>query len=240
MDIWPITVVIAFFAVVAIVSSLMSSPHNAAEERQRKEREIICPHCQRKGSVTTRTVRLKRAHAGLLAWCLMPNHFHLLLRTGRAPLSTVMRRVLLGQLAYPAQDTAPVLAQFGRTPRAARRAYQDFVRDGLSPDTARDLDGGGLRRSAGGWEVLERLRGGRERWRFDERVLGSSAFVARVLATALTPPPAPPRTDPHRVIAQLCQRVAARCRDRPAEHWPRRARRLPHGNTQSSCDSHTS
>jgi REP-associated tyrosine transposase len=30
------------------------------------------------------------------AWALIPNHFHLLLRTGTAPLSSVMRRVLTG------------------------------------------------------------------------------------------------------------------------------------------------
>jgi REP element-mobilizing transposase RayT len=30
------------------------------------------------------------------AWTLTPNHFHLLLRTGKAPISTVMRRVLTG------------------------------------------------------------------------------------------------------------------------------------------------
>lgn len=30
------------------------------------------------------------------AWSLMPNHFHLLLRTGNTPISTVMRRLLTG------------------------------------------------------------------------------------------------------------------------------------------------
>ena len=30
------------------------------------------------------------------AWALMPNHFHLLLRTGNVPISTVMRRLLTG------------------------------------------------------------------------------------------------------------------------------------------------
>ena len=32
----------------------------------------------------------------IYAWCLIPNHFHLLARTGPAPLSTVMRRLLTG------------------------------------------------------------------------------------------------------------------------------------------------
>ncbi|MBW2252402.1 MAG: transposase [Deltaproteobacteria bacterium] len=30
------------------------------------------------------------------AWALIPNHFHLLLRTGSAPIATVMRRLLTG------------------------------------------------------------------------------------------------------------------------------------------------
>lgn len=35
-------------------------------------------------------------HTGCYAWALMPNHFHLLLRTGRVPIATVMRRLLTG------------------------------------------------------------------------------------------------------------------------------------------------
>ena len=34
------------------------------------------------------------------AWALLPNHFHLLLRTGSTPLSTVMRRLLTGHALY--------------------------------------------------------------------------------------------------------------------------------------------
>lgn len=30
------------------------------------------------------------------AWALIPNHFHLLLQTGKAPVATVMRRLLTG------------------------------------------------------------------------------------------------------------------------------------------------
>ena len=35
-----------------------------------------------------------------LAWALIPNHFHLLLRTGTAPIATIMRRLLTGYAQY--------------------------------------------------------------------------------------------------------------------------------------------
>jgi REP element-mobilizing transposase RayT len=34
------------------------------------------------------------------AWALMPNHFHLLLKTGLTPISTIMRRLLTGYAVY--------------------------------------------------------------------------------------------------------------------------------------------
>ncbi len=34
------------------------------------------------------------------AWALMPNHFHLLLRTGNTPISSVMRRLLTGYAVW--------------------------------------------------------------------------------------------------------------------------------------------
>lgn len=34
------------------------------------------------------------------AWALIPNHFHLLLRTGQVPVATVMRRLLTGHAGY--------------------------------------------------------------------------------------------------------------------------------------------
>jgi REP element-mobilizing transposase RayT len=39
---------------------------------------------------------LQDSQARCFAWTLMPNHFHLLLRTGLAPVSDVMRRLLTG------------------------------------------------------------------------------------------------------------------------------------------------
>lgn len=184
----------------------------------------------------------------IYAWSLLPNHFHVLLRTGREPISRVMRRVLtgyagafnrrhqraghlfqnrfksvlveedpyflqlvryihlnplragvvqaleeldgwpwsghaalLGRLAHTWQDTAFVLGQFGRSVRAARRAYHDFVTAGISDGRRPELTGGGLVRSLGGRANLALLQKSRERWVYDERVLGSSEFVETVL-----------------------------------------------------------
>jgi putative transposase len=39
---------------------------------------------------------LQESHTSCYAFALLPNHFHLLLRTGATPISTVMRRVLTG------------------------------------------------------------------------------------------------------------------------------------------------
>ena len=118
--------------------------------------------------------------------------------------------VVLGRRAFDAQDCEFVLRQFGTTRTAACPAYLAFVEDALHPTDPPDLEGGGLRRSAGGWEALPRITRGREGWAFDERVLGSSAFVEATLATtddSSTRRPAPP--DPA-VIDDLCNEVARR------------------------------
>ena len=39
---------------------------------------------------------MEETHTGCYAWSLIPNHFHLLLRTGQVPVATVMRRLLTG------------------------------------------------------------------------------------------------------------------------------------------------
>ena len=43
---------------------------------------------------------LADSHTSCFAWALIPNHFHLLLRTGRVPISTVMKRLLTGHAMY--------------------------------------------------------------------------------------------------------------------------------------------
>jgi REP element-mobilizing transposase RayT len=39
---------------------------------------------------------LTRAEGKCLAWCLMPNHFHLLIQRGKHPLAEIMRRLMTG------------------------------------------------------------------------------------------------------------------------------------------------
>jgi REP element-mobilizing transposase RayT len=191
-----------------------------------------------------------RAQAGawtVYAWTLLPNHVHLLVRTGTAPLATTMRAllagyagafnrrhrrtghlfqnryksvvveaevyflelvrylhlnplragvvpdlaalgryrwcghaVLLGRRAAPWQHTSEVLGRFAATRRVARERYRAFVAAGVPQGRRPELQGGGLRRSAGGWAGVAALRRGRERWAADERILGSGPFVEAI------------------------------------------------------------
>jgi REP element-mobilizing transposase RayT len=185
----------------------------------------------------------------IYAWALLPNHAHLLLRSGSQGLPRFMRRLLTGYaLAYnrrhrrhghlfqnryksivveedayfqelvryihlnslraalvpdlahlarypwcghagilgrgsrPWQDRRYVLAWFGPIERAAIRAYRAFMREGVPQGRRPELVGGGLLRSRGGWAEVRAIRQRRDRVLADARILGSGAFVERLLA----------------------------------------------------------
>ena len=209
------------------------------------------------------------------AWALLPNHAHLLVRTGPRPLARCMRALLTGYAGtfnrrhkrighlfqnryksivveeepyllelvrylhlnplraglvedlrdlarYPWtghsallgsfprswQDTATVLTQFGPDLRRARRAYQRFVSTGMSQGRRPELQGGGLRRSEGGWTAVQALRRGREAYLADERILGSSSFVEAIrqeLASRATAPAARPALEAF--VTKVCRAV---------------------------------
>jgi putative transposase len=84
---------------------------------------------------------------------------------------------LLGRMRRPWYAVDTVLGRFGRRRPEARRAYRVFVAAGRAQGHRPDLQGGGLRRSVGGWEAVAALRRGREAFTTDERVLGSGEFV---------------------------------------------------------------
>ncbi len=194
--------------------------------------EVLCPETQ----------------TSCYAWAFLSNHAHFLFRTGTAPLSRLMRRLLTGYVIafnhrhrrhgqlfrnrYKSivcqedvylrelvryihlnpiragivkaleelksykycghsslmgktkrnwQDTDYVLGYFGKTKPQARKEYETFVKEGLTQGRRKELTGGGLIRSLGGWtEARERLQG-RDHMMSDERILGDSDFVDSVI-----------------------------------------------------------
>ena len=92
--------------------------------------------------------------------------------------------VLVGKIKREWQSVDDVLLRFGAKRRSAIARYRKFLRDGVEMGRRDDLRGGGLRRSAGGWEGIKALRRAKEYWRGDERILGDGDFVNDVLKAA--------------------------------------------------------
>jgi len=169
---------------------------------------------KRLGQVLTET------YTDCFAWALIPNHIHLLLRTGLTPISVVMSRLLedpnlmelvryihlnplraklvanykslkgfryaghsglMGKCPHEWQNTEYILSLFGCKISAARRSYSEFVARGVSDGERPELVGGGLIRSLGGWVAAKAVRGGKDRIKSDERILGDGEFVTEVL-----------------------------------------------------------
>ena len=120
---------------------------------------------------------LADSHTSCFAWALIPNHFHLLLRTGRDSISTVMKRLLTGHTMYFNgnhnrvghlfqnryksilwQDTDYVFKLFDSRLSSARKLNREYAKKGILMGKRPDLIGGGLVRSSGGWDALKGLR----------------------------------------------------------------------------------
>ncbi|MBC8466430.1 MAG: transposase, partial [Deltaproteobacteria bacterium] len=61
-----------------------------------ERREIFKDDKDRKSFLERFAIILEETQTQCYAWALIPNHFHLLLRTGATPLSKVMRRLMTG------------------------------------------------------------------------------------------------------------------------------------------------
>ena len=61
-----------------------------------ERRRIFYDNADRDDFVKRLSVILSDTATPCYAWALIPNHFHLFLRTGTAPIATVMRRLLTG------------------------------------------------------------------------------------------------------------------------------------------------
>jgi putative transposase len=91
---------------------------------------------------------------------------------------------LVGKTKRLWQDTDEVLGRFSANRREAIRKYCEFVAAGIEQGQRSDLEGGELLRSYGGWKGVMALRRGREKYRSDERVLGSTSFIEGILKEA--------------------------------------------------------
>ncbi|MEW6419343.1 MAG: transposase [Nitrospirota bacterium] len=92
--------------------------------------------------------------------------------------------VLMGKVVHEWQDRDYILRQFGRKEGEAKKRYREFVEAGIKEGRRPELVGGGLVRSQGGWSQVLTLRRKGKREMSDERVLGSGAFVERILQEA--------------------------------------------------------
>lgn len=91
---------------------------------------------------------------------------------------------IMGKVSCDWQDRDYVLRLFGKKMGPARRAYTEFVAKGQDQGRRRDLVGGGLIRSVGGWTALKQDQRDGIRVKGDERILGNSEFVEKVLKEA--------------------------------------------------------
>ena len=91
---------------------------------------------------------------------------------------------IMGKINILAQDRDFVLSYFGQKEGAAKKAYREYVSEGIAAGRRTELVGGGLVRSLGGWSEVKSLRKRGERLLSDERILGSGDFVDRVIQEA--------------------------------------------------------
>jgi len=213
-----------------------------------ERKEIFKDEADREEFLKRLAEGLQKTGSRCYGWSVMPNHFHLIIRTGTKSLSELMRRVLTGYAIYfnkkyrrsgylfqnryksilcqeevyllelvryvhlnPVrsgtvkdmegldkykwtghsvivgkekrewQNRGEVLERFGERMREAIMRYRSYVSDGAGMGKREDLTGGGLRRSAGGWMELLKMKRDKEYWRGDERILGDGEFVNAVL-----------------------------------------------------------
>ncbi len=89
--------------------------------------------------------------------------------------------VLMGRIKRDWQHRDYVLKWFGKKESEAKKAYRQFVKNGIDQGRRSDLVGGGLIRSHGGWSAVKAMRRLGVREKSDERILGSGKFVEQLV-----------------------------------------------------------
>lgn len=91
---------------------------------------------------------------------------------------------ICGRQTNEFQEISEVLKWFGKERSGALKGYIQFIKDGWNEGKRVDLTGGGLRRSAGGWEGIQALKKTDSPWRGDDQILGEGDFVTDILKEA--------------------------------------------------------
>jgi putative transposase len=89
---------------------------------------------------------------------------------------------LMGKTKRAWQDTNYVLGYFAKSKAQAKKQYEVFVADGLTQGRRKELTGGGLIRSLGGWTEAREALKGNFHVMSDERILGNTDFVDSVIS----------------------------------------------------------
>jgi hypothetical protein len=92
--------------------------------------------------------------------------------------------VLIGRIKNTWQEREYVLGQFSEKRGRAIRAYRKFMEEGKDQGRRKELVGGGLVRSLGGWSQVLSLRGKEKGLKHDVRILGGEDFVGQILKEA--------------------------------------------------------
>lgn len=79
------------------------------------------------------------------------------------------------------QETKEIYLWFSPKRKIAMKKYLEFLEQGKNDDQNDLLQGGGLRRSAGGWHVLKVLLRDNGKRQSDERILGDGEYVDGIL-----------------------------------------------------------
>jgi REP element-mobilizing transposase RayT len=91
---------------------------------------------------------------------------------------------IMGKKEYPWQERKYVLKWFGRTAEEGTRSYLEYLKQGFNQGKRPELVGGGLTRTLGGWSKASSIRKDHQRPLTDERILGGSEFVEKVIKEA--------------------------------------------------------
>ena len=91
---------------------------------------------------------------------------------------------MMSSVQYKWLDCDYVLSFFGNRKGEARQAYLDYLEEEKGIDREKELSGGGLLRSHGGWSTVQSMRKQGIKALSDDRILGGDSFVREVLREA--------------------------------------------------------